>query len=71
VLLGILIAASFFTLRRIARARLLPEPRPLPIGDEARRVGMAEEDLAAARNLRIAVVHIDREGRHRVEPLSN
>ena len=70
VLVGILIAASFFTLRRIARARQLPEPRPLPIGDEARRVGMAEEDLAAARNLRIAVVHIDPDGKHRVEPLS-
>jgi len=33
-------------------------------------VGMAEEDLAAARNLRIAVVHIDPDGKHRVEPLS-
>ena len=65
-----LIVASFFTLRRIAQARLLPEPQPLPIGDEARRVGMAEEDLATARNLRIVVVHIDPNGRHRVEPLS-
>jgi hypothetical protein len=70
VLVGMLIVASFFTLRRIARARLLPEPRPLPIGDETRRVGMAEEDLAAARDLRIAVVRIDPHGRHRIEPLS-
>jgi hypothetical protein len=70
VLVGMLIVASLFTLRRIAQARLLPEPQPLPIGDEARRVGMAEEDLAASRHLRITVVHIDPDGRHRVEPLS-
>jgi hypothetical protein len=65
-----LIVGSLLTLRRIARARLLPEPLPLSAGEEARRVGMTEEDLAAARNLRIAVVHIDPGGRHRVEPLS-
>jgi poly-beta-1,6-N-acetyl-D-glucosamine biosynthesis protein PgaD len=65
-LVALLIAAAFFTLRRISRARRLPAPEPLAIGDEARRVGMDEAELLAARELRIVVVHIDADGRHRV-----
>jgi poly-beta-1,6-N-acetyl-D-glucosamine biosynthesis protein PgaD len=66
VLIALLIVASFLTLRRIARTRRLPEPPPLPIADEARRVGMDEAELLAARELRVVVIHIDAAGRHRV-----
>jgi poly-beta-1,6-N-acetyl-D-glucosamine biosynthesis protein PgaD len=66
VLVALLIVAAFFTLRRVARAHLLPAPEPLAIGEEARRVGMEEAELLAARELRIVVVHIDANGRHRV-----
>jgi hypothetical protein len=66
VLVALLIVACVLTLRRLARERRLPEPLPLPIGEEAGRAGMDEAELLAARELRVVVVHIDADGRHRV-----
>jgi len=57
-----------FTLRRGYRGLKLPPPVPLPLADEAGRAGMDAADLAAARDLRIAVVHFESDGRHRVVP---
>jgi endonuclease/exonuclease/phosphatase family metal-dependent hydrolase len=68
VLVSLLLAAGLLTLRRVARGRTLPQPAPLTAGDEARRVGMDEAELIAARELRVVVVHIDADGRYRVEP---
>jgi hypothetical protein len=68
VLVTLLLVAGMFTLRRVARGRLLPQPAPLTVGEEARRVGMAEAELIAARELRVVVVHIDPGGTHRIEP---
>jgi hypothetical protein len=68
MLIGVLALASLITLYRRRRSLLLPPPPPLAIGDEARRAGLDEVALAAARELRIAVVHIDEDGTHRVTP---
>ena len=68
VLVSLLLVAGLLTLRRVARGRMLPQPAPLTAGDEARRVGMDEAELIAARELRVVVVHIDADGRYRVEP---
>jgi poly-beta-1,6-N-acetyl-D-glucosamine biosynthesis protein PgaD len=69
LLLTILLAiAAKFTGRRLQRSFLLPEPAPLALSDQARRVGMDEAALAAARDLRIAVVYVDGEGRNRIVP---
>ena len=68
VLVSLLLIAGLLTLRRVARGRVLPQPAPLAASDEARRVGMGEAELIAARELRAVVVHIDADGRYRVEP---
>jgi hypothetical protein len=68
VLVSLLLVAGLLTLRRVARGRKLPQPAPLTPGDEAARVGMDETELIAARELRVVVVHIDEDGKHRVEP---
>ena len=68
VLVSLLLVAGLFTLRRVARGRVLPQPAPLATSDEARRVGMDEAELIAARELRVVVVHIEADGRYRVEP---
>jgi hypothetical protein len=68
VLVSLLLVAGLLTLRRVARGRMLPQPAPLTAGDEARRVGMDEAELIAARELRVVVVHIDADGKYRVEP---
>ena len=68
VLVSLLLVAGLLTLRRVARGRRLPQPAPLAAGDEARRVGMDEAELIAARELRIVVVHIEPGGKHRIEP---
>jgi|HubBroStandDraft_6_1064221.scaffolds.fasta_scaffold00833_4 poly-beta-1,6-N-acetyl-D-glucosamine biosynthesis protein PgaD len=68
VLVSLLLVAGLLTLRRVARGRMLPQPPPLTAGDEARRVGMEEAELIAARELRVVVVHIDADGKYRVEP---
>jgi len=68
VLVSLLLVAGLLTLRRVARGRKLPQPAPLTADDEARRVGMDEAELIAARELRVVVVHIDADGKYRVEP---
>jgi poly-beta-1,6-N-acetyl-D-glucosamine biosynthesis protein PgaD len=68
VLVSLLLVAGLLTLRRVARGRKLPQPAPLTADDEARRVGMDEAELIAARELRVVVVHIDVDGKYRVEP---
>jgi hypothetical protein len=68
MLIGLLALASLITLWRRRRALLLPQPPLLSIADEARRTGMDEAELAAARDLRNVVVFIDEDGTHRVKP---
>ncbi|MGZ5904367.1 MAG: PgaD family protein [Reyranella sp.] len=68
LLVSLLLVAGLLTLRRVARGRMMPQPTPLAAGDEARHVGMDEAELLAARELRAVVVHIDADGRYRVEP---
>lgn len=68
VLVSLLLVAGMLTLRRISLARRLPQPAPLTVGEQARRVGMAEAELIAAREPRIVVVHIEPDGKHRIEP---
>jgi hypothetical protein len=68
ILVALLVLFGLFTVRRRRRSLLMPQPAPLAAATEARRVGMAEAELTAARGLRNVVVHIDPDGRHRVEP---
>ena len=68
VLIGILAMAAMLTERRRQRALMQRPPPPLALSDEARGAGMDEAALAAARGLRIAVVHIETGGRFRIEP---
>jgi hypothetical protein len=58
---------SLRTARLKLRALVLPQPAPLAIAEEARRVGLDEATLIAARKQRIVTVHIDADGRHRIE----
>ena len=67
VLIGILAVAAMLTERRRQRALTLQPPAPLALADEARRAGLDEAALAAARGLRIAVVTIETGGRLRIE----
>jgi poly-beta-1,6-N-acetyl-D-glucosamine biosynthesis protein PgaD len=67
-LVVVLFLASVLTQRRRVRALATRPPPPLAIADQARRAGMEESALAAARELRIVVVHIDADGRHRIDP---
>jgi poly-beta-1,6-N-acetyl-D-glucosamine biosynthesis protein PgaD len=68
VLVSLLLIAGLLSLRRVAREHRLPQPALLTAGDEARRIGLEEADLVAARELRIVVVHIDEDGRHWIKP---
>jgi hypothetical protein len=68
MLVGALALAGLITLYRRRRGLLLPPPPFLAIAYEARRAGMDETALAAARELRIAIVHIDDDGTHRIGP---
>jgi hypothetical protein len=70
VLAGLLAIASVLTLRGRRRSLLLPQPSPLPAAMQARHAGMTEAALLAARDLPIAVVHVDTDGKHRVEALA-
>jgi hypothetical protein len=67
-LVALLVLASTFTVRRVRRWAMLPEPAPLELALEARSAGTTEAALEAARALKIAVVHIDADGRLRIEP---
>jgi hypothetical protein len=67
VLPALLLIFSMQTLRRRARALLLPQPAPLTASEEARRAVLDEVALIAVRNCRIVIVHIDAESKLRVE----
>jgi len=67
VLASTLVIFSLRTLQRRHRALLLPQPVPLAAAEEARHAGLEEAALIAAREQRIAIVHIDADGRHRIE----
>lgn len=67
ILAGLLVIFSLRTLRRRSRALMLPKPAPLETAAQARRAGLYETELIVARDRRIAVVHIDANGRHRIE----
>jgi hypothetical protein len=63
LLAGALVIFSLRTLRRRSRALLLPQPAALENADQARRDGIDEAALIAARDRRIVIVHIDVDGR--------
>jgi poly-beta-1,6-N-acetyl-D-glucosamine biosynthesis protein PgaD len=67
ILVGSLIIFSLRTLWRRSRAVLLPQPAPLETADQAHRAGLDAAELSAARDQRIVIVHIDSNGRHRIE----
>ena len=67
-LLAFLAAAAVATIHRYYRALRLAQPLPLPAAQQARRAGMDEPDLLAARELADVVVHVAPDGRHRIEP---
>jgi Flp pilus assembly protein protease CpaA len=67
VLAGLLVISGLLTLRRRKRALLLPQPAPLEAADQARRAGLDEAALIAARDRGIIIVHIDADNRHRIE----
>jgi hypothetical protein len=70
VLTGLLTIFSVRTLRRHRRSLLLPQPSPLPAAVQARHAGITEAALLAARDLPIAVAHIDSDGTYRIEALA-
>ncbi len=55
------------SLRRLRRARGMPQPPPLPIEADVERAGATQQQLEAWRDLRIAIVHLDQHGHIRVE----
>lgn len=57
------------TLLRGQRALLLRQPDPLQIAEEARRSGLDETALIAARQRRIVTVQIDADGSYRIPDL--
>jgi Flp pilus assembly protein protease CpaA len=67
VLAGLLVISGLLTLRRRERSLLLPQPAPLEAADQARRAGLDEAALIAARDRGIVIVHIDADNRHRIE----
>jgi len=67
VLAGLLVISGLLTLRRRERSLLLPQPTPLEAADQARRAGLDEAALIAARDRAIVIVHIDADNKHRIE----
>ena len=67
ILAGLLIIFTVRTFRRHSRALLLPKPAPLETADQAHGAGLDEAELIVARDQRIVIVHIDADGRHRIE----
>ena len=68
VLVALLAMAAIATILRYYRMLHRPLPVPLAAAQQARRAGMDEAALLAARDLDDAVVHIAVDGTHRVEP---
>jgi len=67
VLVMWLLVAGVVSVRRVQRNLARPKPAPLGLAEEAADQGAAPADLAAWRGLRVAVVHLDEEGRMRAE----
>jgi hypothetical protein len=67
ILTAFLAVAALATVERYFRYWRRPPPTPLPGADQARRAGMNETDLLAARQLPNVVVHIASDGTHRLE----
>ena len=68
LLVAFVVAAASATIARYFRSLRLPPPLALPAASQARRAGMDETDLLAARELANVVVHIAPDGAHRIEP---
>jgi hypothetical protein len=66
-LIAFLSAASIATLRRRRVTLLLSQPLLLEDANQAARAGLPVAELAAARDLKVAVVHFDPEGRYHVD----
>lgn len=66
-LAGLLIIFTARTLRRHASALLLPKPAPLETAEQAHHAGLDEVELIVARDQRIVIVHLDADGRHKIE----
>jgi hypothetical protein len=67
VMVAALAGTGLRSLRLRRRALLLPQPPSLDPAVEARRAGLNTAALATARALRVAVVHFDADGTHRIE----
>jgi hypothetical protein len=67
LLISLLGVASIRTLQRRRRALLLPMPVPLELAEECRRAGLDAKQLTSARTSMIVIVHIDADGKHRIE----
>ncbi len=65
VLVMWLLLAGIASVRRMQRNLARPKPAPLGLAEEAAEQGAAPDDLAAWRGLRVAVVHLDEQGRMR------
>jgi len=65
LMLGI---AGLASLRRYHRSLRTPQPPRLQAAQHARRAGLDEVALLAARELPIAIVHIEGDGRYRIDP---
>jgi poly-beta-1,6-N-acetyl-D-glucosamine biosynthesis protein PgaD len=63
-----LLAAGVMSVRRMRRNLARPKPPPLAVAEEAAHQEATAEALAAWRDLRVAVVHLDAEGRMHAEP---
>jgi hypothetical protein len=68
MLLAFLGIATVLTIHRARLMLRLGQPPALPPADQAARGGMTVPALLAARKLQNAVVHVEADGRHRVEP---
>jgi len=60
--------AGLASLRRYRRSLRVPQPPRLEAAQQARRAGLDEAALVAARELPIVIVHIAKDGRCRIEP---
>ena len=67
LLISLLVVASVLTSQRRRRALLLTIPPSLGMAEQARRVGIDEHTLISARDVKIIVVHINPDGKHRIE----
>jgi hypothetical protein len=67
LLISLLVVASILTSQRRRRALSLPIPTPLGLAEQCRRAGIDEYTLTSARDSKIVIVHIDADGKHRID----